>query len=101
MEKRTEYELYITLNGKKGRDRSIKRHFLKIKTLGAEKPTEDDMNLLEGEAKSYIQNNFKTHDKSFKLEALHFEIADCGNGFISKSRMLFGDDKDVKQLCTF
>jgi len=101
MEKRTEYELYILLNGKIGRDRKIKRHYLKIKSLGSEKPTPDDMNLLEREAKSFIQANFKTHDPTFKLEALHFEVQDHSNGFVSKTRMLFGDDKDVKQVCMF
>jgi hypothetical protein len=79
----------------------VKRHFLKIKTLGEEKPNVDEMNLLEREAKDYIQANFKTYDNTFKLEALHFEVQDHSNGFVSRIRMLFGDDRDVKQICMF
>jgi hypothetical protein len=93
------WEVYINLTAIRKRDRKAKRHLDVIEKL-TEAPDADKMNELERKAKTYIQTHFKEFQNTFKLEALHFTVEDQG-GYLSKTRMLFGEEGDVKQVCMF
>lgn len=87
------FKVYVKFNGLRKRDRKVKFHSDFLTSLD-EAPTPDKMNELERLAKRHIEANYKKYAPTFTLEAQHNTVSE---GIIT--RLLFGDPKDVKQLC--